>query len=72
MKLLFEQNTPLHLRVFCAKSSELLENKGVEFWLTAKNDKRVCIRLKTKRLVIAKQQSRSKMGRIGIHPAVSV
>ena len=40
-----------HPRVFCAKSSELLENKRVEFFLNAKNDKRVWKSVKRKDLV---------------------
>jgi hypothetical protein len=37
-------------RVFLAKSSELHENKRVELLIGAKNDKRLCIRMKTKEM----------------------
>jgi hypothetical protein len=39
-----------HPRVFCAKSSELHEKKRVEFWIRAKNDKRVRKHLKIKEM----------------------
>ena len=62
--------------MFLPKSAELIENKGVEFFVGAKMRKRVRKDVKGKDLdTVASDEYRvasSRLGIVGIHPAVFV